>query len=259
MRDRFAKGTLVALALTVLVGSAGFAQTLTRQERKQAEKLFAGKLYLRIDAPCEIGRHPYGTYQSPLVEVSPEGANTEQGAGPNFGWFHAGSTSWKARINDQMELDELEWDDDDPTSVEVEIEGAGKAEGHDTTIRFVQIRSMADFQAAFDKAFSRVPLQDEHADWSPEIKKAISERRLLQGMTKRQAYYIVGMPAKVDKPAEEGKEVEVWTLQSQGLEIGFWTMKPGDTGPAKTLRFEDGALVSFDAAPAGEAALDLDD
>ena len=256
-------GSVGSVVLALVVSSAAFlvapgpaAGEISKQERKEAQRLFAGSLFLRIDAPCTKGRHPYGIYYSPLVEVSPRGANTEAGSGASFGWFHAGSTSWSARVNDEMELEELDWEEDEAT-VQVELEGRGRAEGHDTVLLFTEIRSLADFQAAFDRAFSRVPLQDEHPDWSPEIRQAIADRRLLNGMSKRQAFYVVGMPARVAKANENGKEIETWTLQGQGLEIGFMSMRTGNPGaPPEAIQFENGLLVSADVATGGQ--LDLD-
>jgi hypothetical protein len=245
-----------AVALAAALAAAPATGAISRQERKAAEKMLDGRVYLRLDAPCNKGRHPYGIYYSPLVEVSPAGSNMEGDAGASFGWFHAQSTVWSARINDEMELDELDWDDDE-ASVEVELEGKGDRH---TVLKFVGIRSLADFRAAFEHAFSPIPLQEHHPDWSAEIRQAIGERRLVNGMTKRQAYYVVGMPARVAKSSEEGKAVETWTLQQQGLEIGFFGMKTGNSGaPPEMLRFEDGQLVSADVARGSAGGLDLDD
>lgn len=245
--------TIVAFALLAQPATA----KLDRKERKSAEKMFGDRVYLRIDAPATKGRHPYGVYYSPLVEVSPRGVNTDASQGASFSWYHASTTVWQARINDPMELDELDWDDDE-ASVQVELEGTGSANGRDTVIRFVEIQSLADFQAAFERAFSRTPLQEEHPDWPEDIRTAIAERRLVNGMSKRQAHYVVGTPERIEKSTEEGVEVEVWTLPRKGPEVGFFGFKQGDSGGApESLRFENGQLVS--ASVAGTVELDLDD
>lgn len=245
--------TLLALALLAQPAAA----KLDRKERKSAEKMFGDRVYLRIDAPATKGRHPYGVYYSPLVEVSPKGVNTDASQSADFSWYHASTTVWSARINDPMELDELDWDDDE-ASVEIELEGTGSAKDRDTVIRFVAIHSLADFQAAFERAFARTPLQDEHPDWPGEIRRAIAERRLENGMSKRQAHYVVGTPERVEKTTENGVEVEVWTLPRKGLEVGFFGFKQGDSGGApESLRFENGQLASASVASRGQ--LDLDD
>lgn len=242
----------------LLVFGSAVAAGVPKADKKKADKLFSGTVYMRIDAPSKKGRHPYGIYYSPLVDVSPTGTNTESDEGLSVGWYHAESTVWKVRVNDQMELDELDWEDEEGT-VEIQLEGAGASEGRDTAIRFVNISSFADFEAAFNRAFSKQPLQDEHPDWPAEIKSAIARRQLTTGMSKRQAFYIVGTPEKVEKSTEGGKTIEVWTLRTQGAEVGFWTFKAGeDPANAKTLRFEDGVLVSAETTGVSAEGLDLD-
>ncbi len=237
-RIHVAATCLLALTLPSLA-----AAELPKKDRKLAvQKLEAGRLYLRIDAPVTQGRHPYGVYYSPIVEVSPTEVNTEAAEGASFGWYHASSTVWAVRVNDSVQFDDIEWDED---TAEIEFEGVGAADGNDTVIKFIGINSLADFNAAFDLAFSTQPLQDEHPDWPADIRKAIADRKLVNGMTKRQAFYVVGTPAEVEKSTEEGKEIEVWTLRQKGMEIGFFTFNPGEPGkPAGKLKFEEGKLIS---------------
>ncbi len=251
-RDRLIVAGVLALGLAA-PATAG----ISRQDKKAAKQMFSSTLYLRVDAPCTQGRHPYGVYQSPLVEISPTSVNTQTQDGASFGWFHAQSTVWSVRINDPVKLDELDWEEEEGT-VEVELEGVGPADDHDTVLRFVGIQSLQDFQRAFELAFSRQPLQEEHPEWPAEIRQAIGNRLLLNGMTKRQAFFVVGMPVRVEKKTEEGKEIETWTLHTRGIEFGFFGVKSGVGGAApETLRFEDGLLVS--AATANPNALDLGD
>jgi hypothetical protein len=250
LRVTIAAATLVAAAVPATAA-------LTRQDRKAAEKMLAGDLYLRIDAPCTQGRQPFGIYLAPLVEISPKGANTDADENVSFGWYHASSTVWNARVNDLMHFDELEWDDENPGAVEIELEGAGASEGRDTVVRFVEINSLADFEAAFGHTFSKKPLQEEHPDWPAEIRKAIAERKLSNGMNKRQVYYVVGTPAEIEKRTEKGKEIEIWTLRQKGVEIGFWYASGGESGPPETLRFENGVLVAAEGSRSGKD-LDLD-
>ncbi|MCB1037085.1 MAG: hypothetical protein KDD47_24875, partial [Acidobacteria bacterium] len=237
---------VAGLSMVVLFGAPAEAK-LTKQERKEAAAMLKGRtLYLRTDAPCTQGRHAYGMYQSPVVDVSPKGVNLETEGGASFGWFHAGSTVWDVRINDSVELDELDFEDD---TVEIELEGVGDSDGRDTTLRFVEIYSLEDFRKAFDHAFSYRPLQDEHSDWSAEIRQAIGRRQLMDGMNKRQAYYVVGTPAQVEKTEEDGKKVEIWTLRKEGLRIGYFGTRSGaPSAPSEYLRFEDGLLTSSSTA-----------
>lgn len=245
------------LGVLVLLGTVTAAQAeLNKADKKAAKAYLSGTLYARLDIPCGTGRHPMGTYMFPLVEVSPEGVNTEKDEAFSAGWYHAQSTYWGIAPNDTLQLDELDYDED---AIEIELEGVGKTEGNDTVIKFVGINSLDDFKKAADRAFSRVPLQDEHADWSPEIKKAIAERRLVKGMTKRQVFYVTGNPESFKETDEKGKKVETWTMrQNRGMQIGFWSISSGTptSGLPKTLSFVDGKLEDFESSDSGGVKLD---
>ena len=248
----------LALGLSALLFAVPVHAQLAKAQRKEATAYLAGTLYMRIDIPCGTGRHPMGTYKFPLVEVSPEGVNTDRGEGFSAGMFHVQSTYWGVGPNDTLKLDEASFEDDG--TVEVELEGVGRTEGNDTVIKFVNINTLDDFKKAADRAFSRAPLQDEHPDWSSEVKQAISERRLTLGMTKRQVFYVTGTPESVKESEEEGKKIEVWTMrQSKGVNIGFWSVSADhpSAGLPKTLRFVDGKLENFEAITSGQ--VDLDD
>lgn len=239
------KKIALAIAALTLCSAVPSAQAqLTKADKKAIKKAVKGKLYLRMDAPCATGRHPYGTYKKPLVEVSPEGSNVDTDTELNMGVFHADSTYWGIRINDPVELDEVDIDIDD-NEVELELEGVDHAEDESTVIKLVDIRSMDDFQKAFDLAFSRTPLQDAHDDWSAEIKNAIGERKLMNGMTKRQVFYITGTPEEFIKSEEDGKQIETWKVRTdRGTKMGFFVAKKQkESAFPKTLRFEDGKLT----------------
>jgi hypothetical protein len=248
-----------ALVLLVLIVSAAqLSAEIPKAQRKEAKAYLAGTLYLRIDAPCGTGRHPMGTYKFPLVEVSPDGVNTDTETGFSGGMFHAQSTYWGVGPNDTVTLDDMDFDED---AVEIELTGVGHTDGNDTVIKLVNIRTLDDFKKAADRAFSRVPLQEEHTDWSPEIKKAIADRRLMKGMTKRQVFYVTGSPESVKESEQDGKKTEVWTMrQNRGMQIGFWSVSAAapPSGLPKTLQFVDGKLDQFEAS-AGGAGVKLDD
>lgn len=236
--------TLVTLVLTLaaLLLPATASAELSKPERKQLKKMLQGTLYMRIDAPCATGRHPFGVYKRPLVEVSPEGVNSEAEEAMTASWWHADSTYWGIRVNDPVKLDEIDEEDE---GIEIELEGVGPVEDESTVILLVGVSTLADAEAAVERAFARVPLQDEHDDWPQEIKDGIAERRLMEGMTKRQAYYITGRPESFEKRTEDGKEVEIWHLrESKGMKISFFYAKAGEeSGLPSTIRFVDGKLV----------------
>ncbi|HEX7181614.1 MAG TPA: hypothetical protein VF756_07210 [Thermoanaerobaculia bacterium] len=253
MRRSFRSAVLLLLFLGP---TAQLWAQLPKAQRKEAKAYLSGTLYMRIDAPCGTGRHPMGTYMFPLVEVSPDGVSTEGDTGFSAGWYHAQSTYWGVGPNDTLQFDEMEFDED---TAEIELTGIGRTDGNDTVIKFIKIHSLDDFKKAADRAFSRVPLQDEHADWSPEIKKAIADRQLMKGMTKRQVFYVTGNPESVRESEEKGKKVEVWTMrQNKGMKVGFWTVSAAapSAGVPKTLRFVDGKLEEHDATRSGGVDLD---
>lgn len=253
MKNRFCS---LALGMLLLGSVTDARAELSKKDRKEAKSMLSGTLYLRIDAPCGTGRHPYGTYMVPLVEVSPEGVNTDGELGFSGGVFHAQSTYWGVGPNDTVEFDEMEFDED---TAEIELTGVGPTDGNDTVVKFVNIQTLDDFKKAFDLTFARVPLQDEHPDWPEDIRKAIGQRKLMKGMTKRQVFYVTGTPEEVRESGEGSKKEEVWTLrQNKGMQIGFWTMSTSapSAGTPKTLRFVDGKLADFDASSKGGVKLD---
>lgn len=247
---------MLALAVTLFLCAVPAGAKLSKPDQKEAKKMLKGTLYMRLDAPYASGRHAWGTYKRPLVEISPEGSQTEADYEVNASWWHADSTYWGIRINDPVKLDEADFDDDE---VEIELEGEGPAEDEETVVKFVDIHSLDDFRAAFDQTFSTVPLQDQHDDWSAEIKQAIADRELINGMTKRQAFYVVGTPQEFRKSDEDGVEVETWTVRTfSGTKMGFWTVRSeGAGGSPYVIRFEDGVLVNAsESGSSSEFSLD---
>lgn len=230
----------VATALTATTVFAG----IPKPERKQIRQALKDTtLYLKVDAPCVTGRHPFGVYYSPLVEVSPDGVNTEEHQG-GFGMYHADSAYWGIQVNDPVRFDDVEFDGD---TFEVELVGVKEAEDEITVIKFHRVNSYDDFRRAFDHVFSTEPLQYLHDDWSEEVKTAIGDRRLMEGMSKRQTYYVTGAPKSFERWEEDGVEVEVWTLrENRGMKMGFFRMNLQEvpSGLPEELRFEDGRLVN---------------
>lgn len=216
---------------------------LGKSEKKEIKKLLGGTLYARIDMPCATGRHAYGTYKRPLVEVTKDGINTEADTVVSASWYHADSTYWGVGVNEALRLDDLDIDDNE---VEIELEGADD-DDLQTVIKFVDVYSMEDFKACFEQAFSRVPLQDEHGDWSAAVKQAIAERRLVNGMTKKQAYCVTGRPVSFTKSTNGGKTIETWDLrQNKGVKMGYFTTEVNEsTGLPSRIKFVDGTLVDL--------------
>ncbi|MEM6796005.1 MAG: hypothetical protein AAF725_18665 [Acidobacteriota bacterium] len=241
-----------AAVLALLTASTASAELTKADKKKIKRKLESGTLYLRMDAPCATGRHPYGVYKRPLVEITPEGSNMEVETTMTASFFHADSTYWGIRINDPVVLDEVDVDRDDG-EVEIELEGVGQADDVETVLKFVEIYSMEDFEKAFEHAFSTVPLQDLHDDWSEDMKRAVADRKLVDGMLKRQAFYIVGTPERFEKTEEEGRQVEVWHLRTdRGVKTGYFTSKAKKSDLPAMIRFEGGKLTRIGSSGSGQ-------
>jgi hypothetical protein len=229
---------------------------LPKAERDAARETLAGPLYLRIDVPCRYGRQPFGVYVDALVEVTPTGSNMEADTTESTLWT-AGGVYWGFGPNDAVKLNKVSYLKDG--KIEIWMVGVGAKRSYELGVRFAGINNTEDFKKAFEITFARVPLQDEHADWSPAVKQAIAEKRLIDGMTKRQAFAVVGKPLKFEVGQEGGKQTETWsTRQSNGLLIGYWTAKGGEqSGFPVTLKFVDGVLTGVGSA-AKPAELNLD-
>jgi len=244
------------IALATVFAAGSWAGGPPKADKKEIKKMATGVVYARIDIPCEQGRHAFGVYQAPVVTVTPDGANTADGMGMDASWWHAQSTFWGVAPNDPLEITDADFDG---AAMEIELEGIKKSKGNDTVIRFEKITSLDDFKKAFDHAFSRTPLQDEDPDWPERIRAAISDRRLVDGMSKRQAFYVVGAPERFETTQEGDSKVEVWfTRQDRGMQVGYWTSKSEGTGYPSQLKFVDGTLTQ--AGPGGATGgVDLDE
>lgn len=232
----------LAFLITFVIGGAGTAAGLPKSDRKAAKSLLEGTLYARIDMPCKMGRHPFGVYKSPMVELTATDSKTERASGLEGSGFHLQGACALVRPNDSLKLDEMSYGDD---GIEIELEGVGRSEGRDTVIKLVNIATLDDFTKAIDSAFAHDSLESEHPEWPEEVRKAIADRVLLTGMTKRQAFYVVGQPTRMETIKEGVDEVEIWyPRQDNGICVGFFTGSAGEqTGWPEKLRFKDAKLT----------------
>ena len=145
------------------------------------------------------------------------------------------------RVNDRVQIRNFEWNSEDD-SVLIELEGKGRAEDGRGVIRLSGIRDRKDLEACWVKAFSEKRL-DKVAGWSPEIRKAVSRREVLPGMTREQVMVSLGTPDRVARFGEGDAEVETWTVrqpiqgggQGPEIEIRFVAGKVERVGPALPL------------------------
>ncbi len=232
----------------LLLAHQGLAQ-LAGKDRDEAKKMVSGTIYLRIDAPCKYGSGGFGLSVEPLVTVSPTGYKTEGSETIPTQGRKRQSVFWGFAPNDAVRYSKLIFKSD---SIDVWGEGL-PPNNNEVMVRFVEVKSLDDFKKAFDQAFSRVPLQDEYPEWPAEVRKAIAERRAVQGMTKRQAFCVVGAPLNIQTSTENGMEVETWfPRQENGTVVTFRKLKSSATGYPAMLKFVGGKLAVIETARRSE-------
>jgi hypothetical protein len=157
------------------------------------------QIYLRTDVPTNDDVEPF-------VEISPNGYSWERLVGlaeekaRNRG--EPSGVYWAFRPNDTVKWGSPKYDG---STITVWFEG----ELDELKVRFVGIQTLDDFRKAFDQVFSRTPLQDV-PEWPAEVRAAIAERRVVEGMTRKQASSVVGTPLRIETSRSGEVTMEVW-------------------------------------------------
>jgi len=222
--------TIGALGLIplFLLPPAGWAK-LSGKDKKEIEQMVSETLYLRIDVPTNAGVQPF-------LEVSATGygwerlVNAEQAKRKN----KPSGVYWAFFPNDTLKWGSPRYERD---TIIVWFEG----QRDELKIKFVGINTLDDFRKAFDLAFSRVPLQQQNPDWPAEVQTAIAERRVVGGMTKKQASCVVGIPLKTEK---EGTDAEIWYPRQDTLDPRRGSR--AQTGFPKKLKFVGDQLMTIE-------------
>ncbi len=190
-RTSFTIAMLAFLSITQTV--------LATEVKLEAKKVKGGKYFLRANAP-------YMPKLGALIVATPDKlvTNVERDVG---NWSDV--QQWRVRINDLVKIKDIEYKKGNIINIEVEVI-AGPADGEESIIRLELIHSAEDFHEAFNRLFSKLPLQDRHDDWTPEIKEAINNRDVMKGMSKRQVYYITGVPESYERHDKDGESIETW-------------------------------------------------
>ncbi len=234
--------TGVALLVVLLAPLAARAE-LSRQDRDSAKSMIAGTLYLRLDVPCRYGRGRRLIARAihhveSLLEVSPAGYTTERKLAlpAKHKWD---DVYWGFSPNDAVRYGKLLFDGD---TVQVWMEGVPPND-YEMLVDFIHIQNLDDFTRAFNRTFSKVPLQDEHPEWPAEVRKAIGERKVIAGMTEEQVFSAVGSPVKVTTTEENGVKADTWFPRRNRGFVTSWGQTEGTpTGFPALLRFADGKL-----------------
>ncbi|MGA3099499.1 MAG: hypothetical protein ABSF25_23845 [Bryobacteraceae bacterium] len=240
----------------VLLGfglTQGATAELTASDRAVIKEMTRGSLYLRNNVPCRY-TSGIGVGAEVVTEVSPTGVDWDKNLKTIEG-------NRKNRLGRRASVDTIFWGFG-PNDVirygKLYFRGGGvvelwaegvKPKDVEIWIRFVGIDTRDDFKKAYDLILSPKPLQDEHPEWPLEIRTAIGERRVVEGMTKTQAFAVVGTPVGIETSEEAGKKIETWfPRQDSGTSgdsgfMGSAKVYSASTGFPISLRFEDGRLA----------------
>jgi len=216
------------VSTVVLLGASSAAGSgLSGSDRREIREMVYSPCYLRIHVPTNDAVQPF-------IEISPTGYSWERLVGEAEQKARQKNKSsgvyFAFQPNDVVKWGKPSYDKD---RITVWFQGIRD----ELKVIFVQIYTLDDFKKAYDYVFCRVPLQDEHPDWPAEVRAAISQRRVILGMTKQQAACVVGAPLKVETVAEGGIPIEVWYPRQETQD-----RRTPRTGLPATLKFADGKL-----------------
>lgn len=240
--------------------AAAATPELTGKDRNVIREMTQGTLYLRNNVPCRFTSGGFGIGAEVVTEVSPTGVdwdkNLNAAAGKAKGPKRGVNTIfWGFGPNDQIRYGKLYYRG--KGVVELWAEGV-KPKDVEIWIRFVGIDTLDDFRKAYNLILSPQPLEEEHPEWPADIRAAISGRRLMEGMTKAQAFDVVGNPVGVENSEDGGKKIETWFPRQDTGASGSWAkVMSASTGFPTSLRFVDGKLaVIGDSAKSVRVTLD---
>ena len=227
------------------------AAELSSNDRSLIKEMTRGELYLRNNVPTRYTSGGFGIGAVVVTEVSPSGVEWEKNlqtaqdqqlkkSKKRFGGG-VDTVFWGFGPNDVIRYAKLYFKGNG--QVDLWAEGV-KPKNVDVWIRFVNIQNREDFKKAFDLILGSKPIQDEHPEWAPEICKAIADRTVIKGMTKAQAFAVVGTPMRATTNDEAGRKVEIWFPRQ---DTGTWgdnrKVVSASTGFPAELRFIDGKLA----------------
>ena len=242
--------TPVVIAGVVVGVPSAHAAGLSKADRKafedEVKAAYPGTVWALKDLPVTSGFTMGAAWIAPIVEVTAGGFKIEAIGGMSASYGSASSLWWSVRPNDSLTMKEVKFDDD---WAAIAFVGTGASKGRDTKIKIIGAKTFAEVKAVMDQLVTAIsPVQ---ADWSTAVKDAITKRALVNGMTKRQAYLVVGEPTEATTKDEGGKKVEIWKpRQSGGMRIGYGASVEV-TGYPSEVRFVDGVIEGLASTGAG--------
>lgn len=250
---------IFAALSTAIFVFASLQPALAADVDKKARKAFIaeieahynGPVWALKDLPVKSGYTIMAPWIAPLTDVTPTGFVIEGGNTLQATYGSVNSVWYGVRPSDKLTLKEVDYDDGEFI---LALIGVDESKGHDTKIRITGTASLADVQAVLDELITTANPVDQ--SWPNEIQTAVNRRLLVNGMTKRQAYMVVGEPISSSVTEENGKKVEIWNpRQNNGMRIGFGVQIETSGFPVD-VRFEDGKLVGVATNVSGGVSLD---
>jgi hypothetical protein len=243
MKFRWSTGmALLFVCFAPLLGRA----EMPKEDRDKAKAMIAGTLYLRLDVPLKYVVGSYGWGPEAVLEVSSTGHDTTRVLSLPIKKPKRTRLNWVFYPNEPVRFGKLLFKGD---TVSVWAEGVSP-HNFEVMIDFIQMNSLDDFTKAFNQTFSKVPLQDEHPEWPAEVRTAVAEHKLAVGMTKEQAFDVVGTPLDTKTEEENGVKMETWSpRQDAGSVPPLKRNHDLRTGFPALLKFADGKLQVIEQTP----------
>ena len=243
-----------ALAASVLASTA-LAAELSKAERKTFEAdvqaAYPGTIWALKDLPVNTGFTMMAAWISPIAELTPSGFSIQVGAMGQATFGSASSVWYGVRPNDTLHYKEIEFDDE---FLVIAFVGEGTSKGRDTKVKISGATTFAQVKPVMDQLLTATSPVD--ASWPEDIRQGIANRTLVNGMSKRQAYLVVGEPTEASTSEEGGTKVETWkTRQTCGMRIGY-AASVETTGYPQEIRFVDGKLTGIATTTGGGVNLD---
>ncbi len=247
----------IILIDTALHAPSAFAGGPSKAEQKQFEKdvqaAYPGAVWALKDLPVNTGFTMGVTWIGPLCEVTKEGYKIDTTTAMSATYGSAKSIWYSVRPNEALALKESEFDDG---IFAITFVGTGASKSRDTKLKIIGVTTFAEVKPVLDQLLASASPVDSNTDWPADIKDAITKRNLVNGMSKKQAYLVVGEPTGSSSREEAGKKIEIWNArQNNGMKIGYGASVESTGYPAE-LRFEDGKLVGIATGAGGGVNLD---
>jgi hypothetical protein len=213
---------------------------------------YPGTVWALKDLPVTTGSTMNIPWISPVVTVDASGFKIETTTVIESTYGGAKSVWYGVRANDTLTFKEAAVDGD---VVALAFVGTGGSKGRDTKIKITGGGTFADVKPILDQLLSTTSPVDE--SWPADIKSAIEKRVVINGMTKKQVYLVVGEPTSATtQDVGGGKKVETWVPRTNnGLHIGFGATMEMTKYPSY-IKFQDGKTFDLTGSNTGGVSLE---